>query len=137
MYIVQCKPPKSEGIRKVNTTTRNMALEAANDFLNRGMQFVTIAADGCVYTAEELATLRVPGVRERKSSAEDTIGSVVDDLLEGQYKNPVRVIGFNTAERSSFDVSYDVAQELRKRCADQQRELPDYLQQFVERTCNQ
>jgi len=114
-----------------------MALEAANDFLNRGMQFVTIAADGCVYTAEELATLRVPVVRERKSSVEDTIGSVVDDLLEGQYKNPVRVIGFNTAERSSFDVSYDVAQELRKRCADQQRELPDYLQQFVERTCNQ
>lgn len=135
MYIVQCRPPKPEGIRKINTSSRNMALKAANDFLDRGMPLVTIAADGCVYAAEELATSWVPGVRERKNSVEDTIGSVVDDLLEGQYKNPVRVIGFNTAERTSFDVSEDVAQELRKRCADQQRELPDYLQQFVEHTC--
>src|SRR5947199_2880716 len=69
----------------------------------------------------------------RLPPVEDTIESVVDDLLEGQYNNPVRVIGFDAAERTSRDVSEDVARELRQRCADQDRELPDFLERFVER----
>ena len=133
MFIVQCKPQKSEGLRKITTPTRNTALEAANDFLNQGMRFVTIAADGCVYTAEEFATTMASGARKRKSNLEDTIESVVDDLLEGQYNNPVRVIGFNTEERLSQDVSEDVAHELRQRCADQMREPPEFLNGFLER----
>jgi len=40
------------------------ALEAANDFLNLKMLFVTISADGRIYTAEEFATT-MEGVRER------------------------------------------------------------------------
>jgi hypothetical protein len=42
--------------------------------------------------------------------------TVIIDLLDGQYKNPIRVIGFNTAEGWSQDVSADVADELRRRC---------------------
>jgi hypothetical protein len=34
--------------------------------------------------------------------------TVVQDLLSGQYKNPVRVISFNTAEGWSQDVSADI-----------------------------
>jgi hypothetical protein len=132
VFIVQCKPQKSEGLRKISAATRNTALEAANDFLNQGMRFVTIAADGCVYTAEEFATTMASGVRKQKSKAEDSIESVVDDLLEGQYNNPVRVIGFNTEQRWSRDVSEDVAHELRQRCADQMREPPEFLQGFLE-----
>ena len=64
---------------------------------------------------------------------EDTIDSVVDDLLEGQYNNPVRVIGFDAAERTSRDVSADVARELRQRCVDQRREPPEFLQEFLGR----
>ena len=64
---------------------------------------------------------------------EDTIDSVVDDLLEGQYNNPVRVIGFDAAERTSRDVSEDVARELRQRCRDQKREPPEFLQEFLGR----
>ena len=64
---------------------------------------------------------------------EDTIESVADDLLEGQYNNPVRVIGFDAAERRSRDVSEDVARELRRRCAQEDRELPESVQPFVER----
>ena len=64
---------------------------------------------------------------------EDTIESVVDDLLEGHYNNPVRVIVFNPAERSSRDVSEDVVHELWKRCADQDRELPEFLEGFIKR----
>jgi hypothetical protein len=61
------------------------------------------------------------------------LDTVIADLLSGQYKNPVRVIGFNTAERWSEDVSADVAQELRRRCDQQQRDVPFFLQDFVDR----
>ena len=69
----------------------------------------------------------------RLAPVEDTIESVVDDLLEGQYSNPVRVIGFDAAERKSRDVSEDVARELRQRCANEDRELPEFLARFAER----
>jgi hypothetical protein len=133
VFIVQCKPQKSEGLKKITTASRNTALEAANDFLDQGMRFVTIAADGCVYTAGEFATATASGVRNPKRHAEDSIESVVDDLLEARYNNPVRVIGFNTEERWSRDVSEDVAHELLQRCADQLREPPEFLQGFLER----
>jgi len=52
-----------------------------------------------------------------EADAEHTdLETVIADLLEGQYKNPVRVVGFNTAESWSEDVSTDVALELRRRC---------------------
>jgi hypothetical protein len=35
--------------------------------------------------------------------------AVIMDMLEGQYQNPVRVVGFTTAEKWSEDVSGDVA----------------------------
>ena len=74
------------------------------------------------------------GCAWRETNVEDTeLESVINDLLNGQYSNPVRVVGFNTAEGWSRDVSEDVARELRQRCADQDRELPDFLHEFVER----
>ena len=38
-----------------------------------------------------------------------SLETVINDLLGGQYYNPVRVVGFNTAEGWSRDVSEDVA----------------------------
>ncbi|XIA63274.1 hypothetical protein ACFIOY_29380 [Bradyrhizobium sp. TZ2] len=35
--------------------------------------------------------------------------TVIRDLLDAQYSNPVRVVGFNTAKGWSRDVSEDVA----------------------------
>jgi hypothetical protein len=63
----------------------------------------------------------------------DRSGNRVGDLLSGQYKNPILVISFNTAEGWSRDVSADVAQELRLRCDLQMRDLPSDIQDFVER----
>lgn len=69
-----------------------------------------------------------------EADAESTdLETVIADLLNGQYKSPVRVIGFNTAERWSEDVSTDVALELRRRCDLHQRDIPFYLQDFVDR----
>jgi hypothetical protein len=55
VFIVQAKPREPEGIVKVVRETRADALAAAKDFLDQGMPFVTIVADGRVYTAEEFA----------------------------------------------------------------------------------
>jgi hypothetical protein len=59
--------------------------------------------------------------------------TVIHDLLEGQYKNPVRVVAFNTTERWSEDVSADVVQELRHCCDLQLRDVPFFLEDFVKR----
>jgi hypothetical protein len=69
-----------------------------------------------------------------EADAETTdLETIIVDLLTGQYKDPVRVIGFNTVEGWSQDVSADVAQELRRRCDLQQRDIPFFLQDFVDR----
>ena len=69
-----------------------------------------------------------------EADAETTdLETVIGDLLTGQYSSPVRVVAFNTAERWSEDVSADVAEELRRRCDLQMRELPSTISDFVER----
>jgi hypothetical protein len=50
----------------------------------------------------------------------------------GEYKNAVRVIAFNTFEGWSQDVSTDIAQELRRRCDLQMRDVPYNIHEFVE-----
>jgi hypothetical protein len=107
-----------------------VAPAVANDFLNQGMNCVTVAHG---YMGDEFATTLAPAMASRQTTVEDTITSVVDDLLEGQYNDPLRVIGFNTTERHLRDVSEDVARELRQRCVDQDRRLPDFLHDFIAR----
>ncbi len=58
--------------------------------------------------------------------------TLIADLLDGQYNNPIRVVSFNTAEKWSQDVSVDVAHELRHRCDLQMRDIPFSLQDFVD-----
>jgi hypothetical protein len=70
--------------------------------------------------------------RETDYEASD-LETIVQDLLTGQYSNPIRVIAFNTGERWSEDVSEDVAHELRHRCDLQARDIPFYLQDFTDR----
>ena len=55
MFIVQGKPREPEGIVKVTRVSRKDALETANDFLKQGIPFVTIIADGRIYTVKEFA----------------------------------------------------------------------------------
>jgi hypothetical protein len=55
MFIVQGKPRSPEGIVKVVKATRAEALEAANHFLAKGTPFVTVVADGRIYTVTEFA----------------------------------------------------------------------------------
>jgi len=72
-------------------------------------------------------------VYSTKNYEASDLETIVQDLLTGQYINPIRVIAFNTAERWSEDVSEDVAHELRRRCDLQARDIPFYLQDFTDR----
>jgi hypothetical protein len=58
--------------------------------------------------------------------------TVVADLLTGQYSKPLRVVAFNVAEGWSHDASADVAQELRRRCDEQFRDIPLGLKNFID-----
>ncbi len=69
----------------------------------------------------------------RETAEEDTnLGSVIDDLLTGQFNNPVRVVAFNTSEGWSRDVSEDVAREVIRRVAESGRRLAASSRQFVQ-----
>ena len=54
----------------------------------------------------------------------------VEDLLEGQYNNPVRVIAFNTVAGWSRDVSAEIADELAQSWV---QDIPVGLRDFIQR----
>jgi hypothetical protein len=69
MFIVQGKPREPEGVEKATADSREEALETASDFLNRGFPFVTVVADGRVYTVEEFAKTVINGRKYGRSVA--------------------------------------------------------------------
>jgi hypothetical protein len=79
MFIVQCRPPTPDAAAKINAATRKAAMEAANDFLNLEMPFVTISADGRVYSVEEFATSTagVPRYEAELENLEEMAGKLV------------------------------------------------------------
>jgi hypothetical protein len=59
--------------------------------------------------------------------------TVITDLMDGQYSNPIRVVAFNTADGWSRDVSEEIADELRQRLGAEHREIPPDLEDFIDR----
>jgi hypothetical protein len=104
--------------------------------LPEGRQFITQEDTGpCITTfktrprAPCLSESGRPRVRLDARSA----GKFIQDLLAGEYSNPIGVFGFNPLEGWSHDVSADVAQELRRRCELQLQDVPASIADFVER----
>ena len=85
--------------------------------------------DRTVYCRLILASRAAPEADYETTDLE----TVIQDLLTGQYSQPIRVVAFNTAERWSEDVSEDVAHEIRQRCDLQMRDIPFFLQDFTDR----
>jgi hypothetical protein len=74
------------------------------------------------------------GMAWRETDPADTnLKTVIRDLLDGQYADPVRIVAFNTAEGWSRDVSEEIARELRARCDSESRDVPDCIRDFVDR----
>ena len=59
--------------------------------------------------------------------------TLVLNLLDGQYENPVRIIAFNTVEGWSRDVTVDIADELRRRYVEYD-EVSESVLKFLEAT---
>ena len=68
--------------------------------------------------------------RETDERAADR-DALIRDLLDGQYRNPVRIAAFNTTEGWSRDVTEEIAVALHEQCADAGA-VPQSLQQFLE-----
>ncbi|MCP1766015.1 hypothetical protein [Bradyrhizobium japonicum] len=73
----------------------------------------------------------------READFERALETVIQDLLAGKYRQPIRVVAFNTAERWSEDVSEDIAREIQRRCNLQLTDGPSYLREFVDRYSQQ
>jgi hypothetical protein len=58
--------------------------------------------------------------------------TIIDNLLSGQYSRPVRVVAFNTDDRSSFDVSEDIAHAVAERAISEGRHLSEATRQFLD-----
>jgi hypothetical protein len=73
------------------------------------------------------------GTAYRETDVEQTdLETVITDLISGQYNDPVRVVGFDTAERWAQDVSRDVALEIQSRCDIDGHDVPETLRDFVD-----
>lgn len=59
--------------------------------------------------------------------------TVITNLMAGEYRDPKRVIAFNTAEHWSEDVSQDIAREIQRRADLTFNDVPTVLQNFVDR----
>ena len=57
--------------------------------------------------------------------------TLVRNLLDGQYENPVRIVAFNTVEGWSRDVTVDIADELRRRYVEYD-EVSELILKFLE-----
>ena len=59
--------------------------------------------------------------------------TLIEDLLEDQYSNPVRIVAFNTAEGWSADASEEIARAVLERARAEGETLPGKVQAFCER----
>jgi hypothetical protein len=57
--------------------------------------------------------------------------TLMRDLLAGEYKNPVRIVAFNTTEGWSRDVTMDIADELRRRVVEYD-EVSEHVLDFID-----
>jgi hypothetical protein len=98
---------------------------------NRTPSIVPRADDDVYLVVDDLGRL---GRVWRESDFEETdLKTIVTDLLEGQYKSPLGIFAFNTADGWARDVSADIAAELRRFCDLHLRDVPPHLQDFVDR----
>ena len=92
--------------------------------------------DQTVYIVVDNFGQRGRSYRETDVETAD-LETVIQALLSGEYRNPVRVVAFNTAEGWSQNVSADIAEELQRRCDLLAQDIPSCLEDFVVRYVDQ
>ena len=59
--------------------------------------------------------------------------TVVDDLLSGRYRHPLRVVAFNMADGGTHDVTAEIARKVLSCAVELDHELPAAIRDFVRR----
>jgi hypothetical protein len=59
------------------------------------------------------------------------IETIISDLIEGQFNDPLRVVTFNTLGRWLKDISRDLAEEIQIRCDVEAMPVPEHIRDFV------
>lgn len=88
--------------------------------------------DDTVYLVEEDFGPKLGRVYRETDSAQCDRETTLQDLYNGQYNDPVKVVAFNTREGWSRDVSCEFAAEIQRRADMDRRELTDAVAEFVE-----
>jgi hypothetical protein len=70
--------------------------------------------------------------READEEAADK-ETIIRNLIEGQYNDPVRIVAFNTAEGWARDVTEDIAREIHGRVERSADEISPGLRDFLDR----
>jgi hypothetical protein len=93
---------------------------------------VPYGADQTVYLVMDRFHAGAGAMRETERERTD-LETIIDDLMSGQFNDPVRVIAFNTLEHWTKDVSADVAAEIQSRCDIEGEPAPEHIADFMER----
>jgi hypothetical protein len=65
--------------------------------------------------------------------AEADLGTIVRNMISGQYRDPLRVVAFNTVEGWSRDVSEEIAYGVLDRAYDADTTLSAGAKRFIDR----
>jgi hypothetical protein len=93
---------------------------------------VPYGADQTSYLVVDRFRVSGPGYRDIEIARSD-LETIIDDLMSGQFNDPVRVLAFNTLEHWLEDVSVDVAAEIQTRCDIEGEPVPEHVKDFVQR----
>ena len=92
---------------------------------------VPFGADQTVYLVVDIFGTNRTVYLETEVERRD-LETLIDDLVTGQFNNPVRVVAFNTLEHWSDDVSVDIATEIQTRCDIEGVGVPEHIRDFVD-----
>jgi hypothetical protein len=65
--------------------------------------------------------------------AEADLGAIVRNMISGEYRDPLRVVAFNTVEGWSRDVSEEIAYDVLDRAYDADTTLSAGAKRFIDR----
>jgi hypothetical protein len=66
--------------------------------------------------------------------AEADEATIVENIMSGQFSQPLRVVAFNTAEGWGRDVTEDIARAVLSKAQNEHRSIGMVVQEFLERT---
>jgi hypothetical protein len=92
---------------------------------------VPYGADQTVYLVVDRFAGPSAVYRETEAERAD-LEAIINDLMAGQFNDPIRIIAFNTLEHWSEDVSEYIAFEMQTRCDIGGEDVPESVRDFVD-----